>query len=314
MSTFNEVKIYTPGGNLYTNPSSNTSDSSGASLVSGSMNSGSACETCLESVIITNLGQGHPVYQGKGTYNVFNYRSIVAGSGTTITHDDKTITIGIDTSGIVVSNPTSLDSLTDVSINESTTAQGQVLTWSGSKWIASTPATGSSGAKNLSELLDVSVNNSSTAKGQVLTWNGSKWDAETPATSSGSTAPAGTSSMYVFHLPIIVKAGVAGVTGFGTLPAGWTATVTDPSTQQYNITVTHNTGLTPFALVSTATSVLAPSMQNAMILGTNTTTTAYLTFAAGTNSFTIYGCGTSSIKMSPNPNSDQTATLHIMMA
>lgn len=308
MSTFNDIKINTPGGTLYTTSSSTST--TGGTTVSGALSS-SDCQSCLESIILSNIGTGSPVYQGKGTYNVFNLRTLVAGEGASIVYDDSTITIGLDNSG--GSSATNLSDLLDVSVNNSSTEKGQVLTWNGSKWDAETP-TGGTASQNLSDLLDVSVDDSSTTKGQVLTWNGSKWDAETPSNGGGSTAPVGTSTMYVFHLPIVVAAGVAGVTGFGTLPEGWTATVTDPSTQQYNITVTHNTGLNPLSLVSTMQNVLTPSVNNVMILGTNTTSTAYITFAQDSNSFTIYNASTSNIKMSPNPDVEQTATLHIMMA
>lgn len=353
MSAFDNIKINTPGGTLYTGGNSTTTGT--GNTISGSSTS-NGCETCLNSILITNLGPGHPLYQGKGSYNVFNFRSIVAGTGATITHDDKSITIGIDTSGIAIDGATTLQALTDVAIDESSITTGQVLTWNGTKWDAETPATGggSSNVQNLTDLLDVSVDEtkittgqalvwngtkwdaetiqsgggtsnvkdlsdledvsaSSPTQGQVLTWNGTSWDAETPST-GGTTSPAGLSPMYILRLPVLIQAGIAGVTGIGDLPDGWSATVTDPSTQKYNITVTHNTGLLPIAFSSSGYINTDPTTNKVMIESTNTLNTAYLSYQPTVpNVFMINYATVTNIKMSPNPDLDQTATLFVIM-
>ena len=386
MSSFDNIKINTPGGTLYSSNPTSTSSTGGVSSANivATADTANACETCLNSILITNLGNGHPLYQGKGTYNVFNFRTITAGDGCTITHNDKTITVGIDTSGISGLGSTTLAGLTDVSVG--TPSKGQVLTWNGSKWDAETVSSGGSGATSLSELTDVSVTSpskgqslvwngskwdaetvevstslskltdvsvgtptkgqslvwngtawdaetvssgtaaptelssltdvsvTSPSKGQVLTWNGSKWDAETPETGGNATIPTGLTPMYIFHLPIVVAAGVAGVTGVGTLPEGWTATVTDPSTKQYNITITHNTGLSPISFTSVVANVLNPAVSNCIILGTNMITTAYITYTPGSSTFVINSASATNVKISPSPTETQTALLQIMMA
>lgn len=312
MSSFDNIKINTPGGTLYTDGNSTTTRA--GKTISGSSTSND-CETCLNSILITNLGGGHPLYQGKGTYNVFNFRSIVAGTGTTITHDDKTLTIGIDTSGISNDGATTLQELTDVAIDETKLTTGQVLTWNGTKWNAGTStSSGTAGASNLSDLLDVSVDKTKLTTGQSLVWNGTKWGAETIQSGGGTTPPAGLSPMFILRLPVFIKAGIAGVTGIGDLPDGWSATVTDPSSQKYNITITHNTGLLPIAFSSSGYINTDPKTNKVMIESTNTLNTAYLSYQPTVpNVFMINYATVTNIKMSPNPDLDQTATLFVIM-
>lgn len=314
MSTFNNIKIQTPGGNLYTG-SNTPATSTNATLITGS-NSTSGCETCLDSIIINNLGSGNPIYKGKGNYNVFNLRSIVAGEGASITHDLETITISVDTSGMIIpSGPTSLSQLTDVTITESALVKGQVLTWSGTTWDAETPqGGGSSDVQNLSDLKDVNV--PSPTVGQVLTWSGSKWDAETPQSSSGGfVPPTGTRGTVVFPLTVVMKAGTPGATSVTGVPDGWTITVTDPSTEQYNITVKHTTGMIPFGIFAAAPDVFDTSMRNLFTIGlTEGQTTAYLSYhPADTTSFTINSCSASNMRTSPSTTEDLTVILHILM-
>jgi hypothetical protein len=79
------------------------------------------------------------------------------------------------------SGATTLDGLNDVSA--SSPANGQVLQWNGTAWVAATPSSG--GVTTLDGLNDVSA--PSPSNGQVLQWNGTAWVAATPSSGGATT-------------------------------------------------------------------------------------------------------------------------------
>lgn len=94
----------------------------------------------------------------------------------------------------------SLSQISDVSdsINPSS---GQVLTWNGNLWVATTPSGGGGGTSNVSVLNDLSdVSVSSATNGQVLTYNGTNWVASNGGGSGGSLSSLSDVSMSVESL------------------------------------------------------------------------------------------------------------------
>lgn len=258
MASYDNIVINTPSGTLGTKGSSTVSGSASVATVS-SGNSG---------ITLTNLGDGSQVFQGKGTGNVYNLRSIEQGYGTVITQDANTIRISFDPSSVQINDER---------------------------------------YSSLANLKDVDVDPKAIKKGQILTFNGEKWQPE------DAPIPKGTSVGYVFHLPVIIKAGAAGVTGFGQVPEGWTVSVTDPATPPYNITVNHTTGLIPVSMSISYENAIDPTVNNVITLGTNLTTSPYI-IGKGDGQFMIYNASATNMKMAPNGSEDQIAIIHILMA
>lgn len=255
MASFDNIRINTPGGTLSTVDGSKTT------------NSGLTLENIFGSLTVTNLGDGSGLYQGKGNYNVFNFKSLKAGKGTTLTETDSTVTISLDTSSIKIDDER---------------------------------------YSKLSLLKDVNMDADTLKAGQTLVFDGTNWTAKTPV-------PDGLSATYTLDIPVIIKAGAPGVTGFGPLPEGWTATVTDPANPPYNITVTHPKGYYPVSMSASHKTVFDGGKEAVIMLGTNTSSTSYLIKDTNSNSFMIYNAWAPNLKMSSNIETDQYATIHVIM-
>lgn len=123
MSSTNNVKIDTSGNVTYTNSTGTTS----------------ATDVTQSSIGILNVGGGESlVTSSNGTYAI---KSLVPGSGISLSHDTNTVTISVSssTSGGSSATTGTLESLTDVSVTSPKT--GEYLSYNGTAWVATTAPT-----------------------------------------------------------------------------------------------------------------------------------------------------------------------------
>lgn len=349
MSDFSNIRIKTPGGSLYTT-SSSSSDTTSANQTSSNLTSNS-CNECLDTLVVNNMGAGFPLFKGKGTSNVLNFKTLATDSTMSITDNGNELILSSNSSGTVQPGATNLSQLSDVSVVVSDLKKDQVLSWNGTSWVASTIGTsGGSTPTALSQLTDVSVATnllvkdqvlswggtswvartetpstgvnslveltdvtvSSPTKGQVLTYNGTKWDAETPSSTEYSDPML--SSTFMAFIKVSIAPATDGPTGIEKLPQGWTAVI---SPNVYDITVTHPPGIKAVFMGCSVLDPIDDTVWNEVINGTRPQPVAFTYVCSQPkvkpNTFVIRAASNNNMQSQNDPDKVSYAYFNILM-
>lgn len=125
MASTNNVKIDTSGNVTYTNSTTGST----------------ANNTVADSTGIVNLGAGESLLTTSN--GIYAIKSLISGSGISLSHDANTVTISVSNSlsagGGSASSSTGLEGLSDVSIVNP--KAGEYLSYNGTNWVASSAPT-----------------------------------------------------------------------------------------------------------------------------------------------------------------------------